>query len=98
MGAVILITLGVVFMFDRFHFGRSGNLLPAVLLLVIGCMLLVQRTGSTEGHIDPQWQTGQIPPPQQYQNPQQWTSGPGPASPTPPPPPDSNSNDPQVKP
>jgi len=105
MGAAVLITLGFIFLLDRFHFGRGGHLAP-ILLLVIGCMLLIQRTGSTEGHINPGWQAGQIPPPPQ--NPQQWTAGPGPAAPqnpqqwtssdssTPPPPPDSN--DPQVKP
>lgn len=102
MGAAVLITLGVIFLFDRYHMGRGGHLAP-ILLLVIGCMLLIQRTGSMEGHVNPGWQAGQIPPPgqtpQQWTNqpPQQWTSG---TAPTPPPPTqDSNDpNDPQVKP
>lgn len=91
MGAVILITLGVIFLLDRYRFGHGGHLAP-ILLLVIGCMLLIQRTGSTEGHINPGWQ---IPPPTQYTQP--WTGG---ANPTPPPstPPVPDSNDPQVKP
>lgn len=103
MGAAVLITLGLIFLLDRYHMGREGHLMP-VLLLVIGCMLLLQRTGSTEGHINPGWQAGQIPPP--AQNPQQWSGGVSPAPPqnpqqwtsdsAPPPPPDSN--DPQVKP
>lgn len=92
MGAVILITLGVIFLFDRYHVGRGGHLFP-ILFVVIGCMLLIQRTGSMEGHVNPGWQ---IPPPTQY--PQQWT---GDANPTPPPPtttPAPDSNDQQVKP
>ncbi len=101
--AVILITLGVIMLLDRSHIGRGAQLAP-ILLLVIGCMLLLQRTGSTEGHINSGWQAGQIP----SQNPQQWTGGPAPAPQNPqqwtssvsstPPPPPPDSNDPQVKP
>ena len=102
MGAAILITLGVIFLIDSFHISHGGRAMP-LLLLVIGCMLLLQRSGSTEGHVNPGWQAGQMPPPgqtpQQWttQPPQQWTSG----TPSTPPPamqgPD-DPNDPQVKP
>lgn len=95
MGAAILITLGIIFLFDTNHIGRGGHLVP-VLLVVIGCMLLLQRTGPTEGHINPDWQAGQIPPPQQY--PQQWTSSPTPPPPAVAPPPPPDSNDTEVKP
>lgn len=93
MGAAILITLGVIFLFDRNHIGH-GELFP-ILLLVIGGMLLLQRTGSMEGHVNPGWQAGQMPPP--MQPPQQWAGGNVPTQqPQQPPPPDSN--DSQVKP
>ena len=66
MGAAILITLGVLFLWTvttSISFDRSFP----VLLLVIGCVLLVSRTGSTEGHIQPGWTQGSIaqPPVQQ---------------------------------
>jgi hypothetical protein len=86
MGAAVLITLGVLFLLDKnthFHFHQSFP----VLLLVIGCVLLVSRSGSTEGHVNPPWYAAQMPP----QNPQPWTA-------TPPPNPPVNPNDPQVKP
>jgi hypothetical protein len=99
MGAVVLITLGVLFLLDKnthFHFHQNFP----ILLLVIGAVLLVSRTGSTEGHVNPQWYTAQMPP----QNPQQWTGG----AVAPPPPvnsstnpsvnPPMNPNDPQVNP
>jgi hypothetical protein len=95
MGAAVLITIGVLFLLDRnthFHFHQSFP----ILLLVIGCVLLVSRSGSTEGHVNPPWYTAQMPP----QYPQQWTGG----AVAPPPPvgpstnPAVNPNDPQVKP
>jgi len=93
MGAAILITLGVIFLIDSYHMARGGRAFP-ILLLVIGCMLMLQRTGSTEGHVNPGWTAGQIPPPPAP--PQQWTAGAVQAPPPPPTPPDPN--DPQVKP
>jgi hypothetical protein len=102
MGAAVLITLGVLFLLDNYRIVQFDRSLP-VLLLVIGCVLLVSRTGSTEGHIErgwiqappvsPQsaqpWTTGVVPPPPP---PQQWTLGPDnpPSSP--------EQNDTQVKP
>jgi hypothetical protein len=88
MGPAVLVTLGVLFLlqsYDVIPFDRSAP----VLLLVIGCVLLISRTGSTEGHIEPQWMTGAAPPPAPTQ--QQGTSG------AVPPPPSSSDADPQVK-
>jgi hypothetical protein len=52
MGAVILITLGVLALLGEFwiiHF-RQGF---AVFLIVMGIMLYLGRSASTEGHIEP---------------------------------------------
>ncbi|HET8889890.1 MAG TPA: hypothetical protein VFQ41_13390 [Candidatus Angelobacter sp.] len=87
MGAAILITLGVLFLLESYDVVPFGHSVP-VLLLVIGCMLLVARTGSTEGHVQPGWIQGPaaptptqqpwsssaVPPPPQ---PDQWASGAG---------------------
>jgi hypothetical protein len=91
MGAAVLITVGVLFLLDsNTHFGFNQTF--PILLLVIGGVLLVARTGSTEGHVNPPWYNAQIPP----QNPQPWT---GPAAPPPPAQnPPANPYDPQVKP
>lgn len=107
MGAAILITLGVLFLLQSYNVIRFDSSVP-VLLLVIGCMLLVARTGSTEGHVQPgwiqpasaqppaaqPWTTGVTPPPPSPSStqPQQWASG----ADNPPSPPDQN--DSQVKP
>ena len=87
MGAAILITLGVLFLLESYNVIPFDRSVP-VLLLVIGCMLLVARTGSTEGHVQPGWiqyptapavpaaqqplTTGPTPPPPPSQ---QWASG-----------------------
>ena len=85
MGAAVLITLGVLFLLDSYGIIRFHDTFP-VLLLVIGGVLLIARTGSTEGHIQPGWIqtqtappttpepgiTGAPPPPPPSQ---QWTSG-----------------------
>jgi len=50
MGPVVLITLGVLFLLGRFHWGLSfGKLWPA-LLIVIGLVKLAEAMASTEGH------------------------------------------------
>lgn len=100
MGAAVLITLGVLFLIDSYGVIRFDQGLPA-LLLVIGCVLLVSRTGSTEGHIQPGWTqqpiaqspgepwpttTTAVPPPPS----QQWSSGGDNAA-------SSDQNDSQVK-
>lgn len=59
MGAAVLITLGVLFLMDSYHIIQFDQGLPA-LLLVIGGVLLVARTGSTEGHIQPGWIAGSV--------------------------------------
>jgi hypothetical protein len=92
MGAAILITLGVLFLMENFDVIPFDRSFP-VLLLVIGCVMLIGRTGSTEGHIQPGWiqnpmppqsfTTGTVPPPSQ----QPWTENP----------PTSDPNDSQVK-
>ncbi|HZU31497.1 MAG TPA: B-box zinc finger protein [Candidatus Angelobacter sp.] len=88
MGSAVLITLGVLFLLQSYHVVPFDNSFP-VLLLVIGCVLLVSRTGSTEGHIERGWVAN--PPPAPPPTQQQWTSGVA----TPPPP---SPNDTQVKP
>jgi hypothetical protein len=102
MGAAVLITLGVLFLMNNYYILRFEQGLPA-LLLVIGCVLLISRTGSTEGHIQPGWTqppiaqppaqpwpttTTAVPPPPS----QQWASG------ADNPPSSSDQNDSQVKP
>ena len=102
MGAAVLITLGVLFLLESYNFISFDRSFP-VLLLVIGCVLLVARTGSTEGHVQPGWIQGSTtPPPEQ----QPWTSTAVPPPPQPEPwasgadnPPSSpDQNDSQVKP
>lgn len=102
MGAAVLITLGVLFLMESYNIISFDRSFPA-LLLVIGCVLLVSRTGSTEGHIQPGWvqqpiaqppaqpwptTTTAVPPPPS----QQWSSGADNA------PSSSDQNDSQVKP
>ncbi len=75
MGPAILITLGILMLLHMNHVVYFGQSLP-VLLLVIGAMLLVARTGSTEGHIERGWIPGAVPtpppssPPAEQQEPQ----------------------------
>jgi hypothetical protein len=80
MGAAVLITLGVLFLMDSYHIIQFDQALPA-LLLVIGGVLLISRTGSTEGHIQPGWIAGPVAPP---------PSQPWPTTTTAPPPPPSH--------
>ena len=102
MGAAVLITLGVLFLMDSYDIIRFDQGLPA-LLLVIGGVLLVSRTGSTEGHIQPGWIAGPVaqPPAQPWPTTttapppppsQQWAPG------ADNPPSSSGQNDSQVKP
>jgi hypothetical protein len=62
MGAAILITLGVLFLLQELHIVRFGEGFP-VLLIVIGLVLYLGRSASTEGHIQPANPAGAIPPP-----------------------------------
>lgn len=57
MGAAVLITLGVLFLLQEFWVIRFDQSWP-VLLLVIGVMMLLGRTASAEGHMQPYWMSG----------------------------------------
>jgi hypothetical protein len=103
LGAAFLVTIGVLLLLDNYSGLRLHETGP-VLFLVIGCVLLVARTGSTEGHIQPGWTQGSIaqPPAQQWPTTttppppppsQQWSSGSDN-----PPSPSSGQDDSQVKP
>jgi len=52
MGAAILVTLGILFLLDRLWIFRFGEGFP-VLLIVIGLVMYLGRSASTEGHIEP---------------------------------------------
>ena len=102
MGAAILITLGVLFLLQSYDVVPFDRSVP-VIFLVIGGVLLVARTGSTDGHVQPgwiqnptapppaqqPWASGAVPPPPR---PDQWTSGAGNPSSS------SEENDSKVKP
>lgn len=62
MVPAVLITFGVLFLLDNYHVIRFNQSLPVV-FLVIGCVLLISRTGSTEGHVQPGWRQGPVMPP-----------------------------------
>ena len=50
MGAVILITIGVLFLIDKMSWNLSfGRLWPAI-LIVIGIVKVAEALSSTEGH------------------------------------------------
>jgi hypothetical protein len=103
MGAAVLITLGVLFLMESYNVIPFDRSFP-VLLLVIGCVLLVSRTGSTESHIQPGWIQGPVAQPPASPPwtptvpapapppPQQWAPG------TDNPPSSSGQDDSQVKP
>ena len=61
MGAAVLITLGVLFLLQEFWIIRFDQSWP-VLLLVIGAMMLLGRTASAEGHVQPYWMGGPAAP------------------------------------
>ena len=62
MGAAVLITLGTLFLLENYHVVDFDQSFP-VLFLVIGAVLLVSRTGSTEGHIERGWIPVAVSPP-----------------------------------
>jgi hypothetical protein len=59
MAPAVLITFGVLFLLDNYHVIRFNQSVPVV-FLVIGCVLLISRTGSTEGHVQPGWSQGPV--------------------------------------
>lgn len=51
MWPAVLITLGILFLVSRWHWGyRFGTLWP-LLLVIIGVLKLAEALASTEGHI-----------------------------------------------
>jgi hypothetical protein len=74
MGAAILITLGVLFLLENYGVVPFERSFP-VLLLVIGAILLISRTGSMEGHVNPPVYVPPAPVQATMQTPQQWTTG-----------------------
>ena len=77
MGPAVLITLGVLFLLDSYHIIRFDQGLPA-LLLVIGGVLLICRTGSTQSHIQPGWIAGPVAQPPAQPGPTTTTAAPPP--------------------
>ncbi|HLW54359.1 MAG TPA: hypothetical protein VKW06_16095 [Candidatus Angelobacter sp.] len=62
MGPAILITLGVLFLLDQLLVVRWGESFP-VFLIVIGVMLYLGRSASTEGHVNAVVPGAPVPPP-----------------------------------
>jgi len=60
MGGAILVTLGVLFLLDNYNMFNFDQSWP-VLLIVIGLLSFAARSGSTEGHKQPNWM-GATPP------------------------------------
>jgi len=54
MLSAVLVTLGIIILLRNFGIVPIHESIP-VILLVIGGMLLIARTGSTEGHVQPGW-------------------------------------------
>lgn len=63
MGAAVLITLGVLFLINELTYVRVEETFPA-LLIVIGVMLFLGRSASTEGHVQPPRVAAPVGPPQ----------------------------------
>jgi len=62
MGPALLITLGVLLLLNSFGVLEFGQTWP-VLFLVIGAILIVSRTGPTEGHMERGWMPSPMAPP-----------------------------------
>jgi hypothetical protein len=80
-GAVVLMTVGFLFLLENFHvhdlaFDRTWPLL----LIAIGILKMLQRSASTEGHVQPYSQPFAIPPVAPM--PGQPYTGPGPDAPS----------------
>ncbi len=50
MAPTVLVTLGILFVLDNLHAMAFNKSFP-ILLIVIGLVMVLQRTSSTEGHI-----------------------------------------------
>jgi hypothetical protein len=54
MGAVVLMTLGVLFLLENFRvYDLDFDHTWPLLLISIGVTLMLQRTASTDGHVQP---------------------------------------------
>jgi hypothetical protein len=54
MGAVVLMTLGVLFLLENFHvYDLNFDHTWPLLLISIGVVKMLQRSASTEGHVQP---------------------------------------------
>ena len=99
LGPAILITLGVLLLLQAYMYISFDRTWP-VLLVVIGVFLLINRTASSEGHVQPYWAGGPpAPTPASSQDP--WAGGRVPPAPTEPASseqPGQQQNDTQVKP
>ena len=63
MGPTVLVTVGVLLLLQTLDIANFGKTLP-ILLIVIGIVMVLQRTSSTEGHIPLGYvQPGMTPPP-----------------------------------
>src|SRR5689334_18418625 len=80
MLSAVLVTLGIIILLKNYGIVPISESMP-VIFLVIGVMLLVARTGSTEGHVQPGWIQPPTPPPPAAVP---WITG---STPPPPPPP-----------
>lgn len=50
MAPTVLVTLGILFLLDNLHAMNFNKSFP-ILLIVIGLVMVLQRTSSTEGHV-----------------------------------------------
>jgi hypothetical protein len=64
MGPTVLVTLGILLLLQTLDVVNFAKTLP-ILLIVIGIVMVLQRTASTEGHIPLGYapQPGMTPPP-----------------------------------
>jgi hypothetical protein len=54
MGAVVLMTVGALFLLENFHvYDLDFNHTWPLLLISIGVVKMLQRSASTEGHVQP---------------------------------------------
>ena len=78
LGPAILITLGMLLLLQAYMYIDFDRTWP-VLLVVIGVFLLINRTASNEGHVQPYWAGGPAAPkPASSQDP--WAGGSAPTA------------------
>jgi hypothetical protein len=96
LGPAILITLGVLLLLQAYIHIPFDRTWP-VLLVVIGVFLLINRTASSEGHVQPYWPGGPAAPASSQDR---WAGGrvpPAPSEPASGEQPGQQQNDTQVK-